>query len=65
MSMVRRVVRTVVNLPTLRSLLPSLAAADRRIADVVLAHPETIIFLSISELAEQTGTAKSTIVRAR
>jgi DNA-binding MurR/RpiR family transcriptional regulator len=50
-------------LPRLRVLLPSLAAADRRIADVVLANPETVIFLSISELAELTETAKSTIVR--
>jgi DNA-binding MurR/RpiR family transcriptional regulator len=50
-------------LARLRSLLPSLAAADRRIADVVLASPETVIFLSISELAEQTETAKSTVVR--
>jgi RpiR family carbohydrate utilization transcriptional regulator len=50
-------------LARLRSLLPSLAAADRRIAEVVLAAPETVIFLSISELAEQTATAKSTVVR--
>ncbi len=50
-------------LAKLRALLPALAAADKRIADVVLAQPETVIFLSISELAEQTGTAKSTIVR--
>jgi DNA-binding MurR/RpiR family transcriptional regulator len=50
-------------LPKLRSLLPALAAADRRIADVVLTNPEAVIFLSISELAEQTETAKSTIVR--
>jgi DNA-binding MurR/RpiR family transcriptional regulator len=47
----------------LRALLPSLGAADRRIAEVVLASPETVIFLSISELAEQTETGKSTIVR--
>jgi len=50
-------------LARLRSLLPSLAAADRRIAEIVLANPEAVIFLSISELAEQTGTAKSTVVR--
>ena len=46
-------------LARLRSLLPSLAAADRRIAEIVLANPEAVIFLSISELAEQTGTVLS------
>jgi DNA-binding MurR/RpiR family transcriptional regulator len=50
-------------LARLRSVVPSLGAAERRIAEVVLASPETVIFLSISELAEQTGTAKSTVVR--
>jgi DNA-binding MurR/RpiR family transcriptional regulator len=50
-------------LARLRALLPSLGSADRRIAEVVLASPETVIFLSISELAEQSETAKSTIVR--
>jgi DNA-binding MurR/RpiR family transcriptional regulator len=50
-------------LPKLRSLLPSFAAADRRVADIVLANPEAVIYLSISELAEESETAKSTIVR--
>ncbi|MDW5596655.1 MurR/RpiR family transcriptional regulator [Conexibacter stalactiti] len=50
-------------LPHLRARLPALGASDRKVAEVVLAQPGTVVFWSVSELADAAGTAKSSVVR--
>ncbi len=41
----------------------SLRAAEQRVADFILAHPEDLIHLTVTELAERTQTSESTVVR--
>ncbi len=41
----------------------SLRAAEQRVADFVLAHPDELIYLTVTELAERTNTSESTVVR--
>jgi RpiR family carbohydrate utilization transcriptional regulator len=41
----------------------SLRAAEQRVADFVLRHPEELIYLTVTELAERTETSESTVVR--
>lgn len=50
-------------LPHLRARLPALGASDRKVAEIVLAQPGTVVFWSVSELADAAGTAKSSVVR--
>lgn len=50
-------------LPHLRARLPSLGPSDRKVADTVLAQPGAVVFWSVAELADASGTAKSTVVR--
>ena len=40
-----------------------LRAAEQRVADFVLAHPEELIYLTVTELADRTHTSESTVVR--
>lgn len=47
----------------LRSIYPSLTAAEQRAAGYILENPREIIHLSITELAEETQTAEATIFR--
>ncbi|KYH33107.1 MurR/RpiR family transcriptional regulator [Neomoorella mulderi] len=47
----------------LRSIYPSLTAAEQRAATYILENPGEIIHLSITELAEQAQTAEATIFR--
>lgn len=47
----------------LRSLLPSLTPKLAIVADEILADPAMVVRLSVSELAQRTGTSMSTIVR--
>lgn len=42
---------------------PSLRAAEQRVADFILKHPEELIHLTVTELAEKTQTSESTVVR--
>lgn len=46
-----------------RTLIPSLTPAERRVAEAVLENPARIVSMSISELAEACGTSGATIVR--
>ena len=41
----------------------SLRTAEQRVADFILKHPEELIYLTVTELAEQTETSESTVVR--
>lgn len=50
-------------LPHLRAALPSLGASDRKVAEAVLRQPGAVVFWSVSELAAEAGTAKSSVVR--
>ena len=47
----------------LRSLLPSLTPKLAVVAEEILADPAVVVRLSVSDLAQRTGTSMSTIVR--
>jgi RpiR family carbohydrate utilization transcriptional regulator len=48
---------------TIRGLLPSLTAGEKKIGDYVLRYPEEVVKLSITELAEACGVSDATIFR--
>lgn len=50
-------------LAQIEAVRPQLGAAMRRVADFVLEHPEQVIHLSVTEVAEQAGTSEATVVR--
>ena len=41
----------------------TLRAAEQRVADFILKHPDELIYLTVTELAERTNTSESTVVR--
>jgi DNA-binding MurR/RpiR family transcriptional regulator len=47
----------------LQGAYSSLRAAEQRVADFILAHPDELIYLTVTELAERTRTSESTVVR--
>lgn len=47
----------------IESAYGSLRAAEQRVADFILAHPDELIYLTVTELAERTNTSESTVVR--
>jgi DNA-binding MurR/RpiR family transcriptional regulator len=47
----------------IRSLLPGLAKAEQRVAQVVLGDPESVARRSITEVADQAGTSETTVTR--
>jgi RpiR family carbohydrate utilization transcriptional regulator len=50
-------------LARLGTLAPSLRESERKIADYILAHPDEIIYLSVTELADRTDTSEATVIR--
>ncbi|MBI3971971.1 MAG: MurR/RpiR family transcriptional regulator [Chloroflexi bacterium] len=50
-------------LARLGSLVPSLRESERKIAEYVLAHAGEVVYLSITELADRTGTSEATVIR--
>ena len=48
---------------TIHSLLPSLAPAARRVAEVIVADPGVVLGLTISELAAMCDTSEPSVVR--
>jgi DNA-binding MurR/RpiR family transcriptional regulator len=48
---------------TIRSILPSLPPAERRVAERVLTHPGEVLFLSIGAIAQEAATSEATVVR--
>ncbi|GAA4837011.1 MurR/RpiR family transcriptional regulator [Saccharopolyspora rosea] len=47
----------------IRSLLPGLARAEQRVANIVLSDPAAIARRSITEVAEAAGTSETTVTR--
>lgn len=47
----------------IRSLLPGLARAEQRVANIVLADPASISRRSITDVAEAAGTSETTVTR--
>lgn len=47
----------------IRGLLPSLSEQEQRVGSYVLSHPEQVVSLSITQLAEATGVSDTTIFR--
>ncbi len=47
----------------LGELLPTLRQAEARLAEYLRAHPHDVIQLSISDLADRSGTSEATVVR--
>jgi DNA-binding MurR/RpiR family transcriptional regulator len=47
----------------LQGAYSSLRAAEQRVADFILRHPDELIYLTVTELAERTKTSESTVVR--
>lgn len=47
----------------IRSLLPGLARAEQRVANIVLADPASIARRSITDVAEAAGTSETTVTR--
>ncbi|MFN2460572.1 MAG: MurR/RpiR family transcriptional regulator [Candidatus Velthaea sp.] len=41
----------------------TLRTAEQRVADFILRHPDDLIYLTVTELAERTNTSESTVVR--
>ena len=50
-------------LARLEALTPSLRESERKIADYVLVHATELVYLSITELADRTGTSEATVIR--
>ncbi len=50
-------------LPRIRSLLPSFTKAERRLADTVLADPESAVFSSVTALADAAQVGEATVLR--
>jgi DNA-binding MurR/RpiR family transcriptional regulator len=47
----------------LECLLPSLRESERKIAEYVLGNASEVVYLSITELADRTGTSEATVIR--
>lgn len=47
----------------LRGLISSLHKAEQKVAEYILEHPEDVIYLPITELAERSGVSETTVVR--
>src|SRR4030081_4162216 len=47
----------------LQGAYSSLRAAEQRVAYFILKHPDELIYLTVTELAERTHTSESTVVR--
>jgi DNA-binding MurR/RpiR family transcriptional regulator len=50
-------------LASVRALIGSLPPGDRKVATVILEHPEDVIHMTVAELATRADTAESTAVR--
>jgi DNA-binding MurR/RpiR family transcriptional regulator len=55
--------RNLTTLLKLQGLYPSLRAAEQRAASYITAHPDEVVYLSVTELAERSNTSEATVVR--
>lgn len=46
----------------IQSLLPSMGPAAQRIAEFVIEHPDEVVHMSVSEVAERTGSSEGSVV---
>jgi len=51
------------SLARIRSRLPSLAAAEQRVAQWVLQHPEDVVRMSMAQVARECGVSDTTVLR--
>ena len=49
-------------LARLRTLRPTLGPAVQRIADFIVEHPQEVVHMSVSEVAERTGASEGSVV---
>ncbi|OQB24376.1 MAG: putative HTH-type transcriptional regulator YbbH [Firmicutes bacterium ADurb.Bin182] len=47
----------------MKALRPSLSRAEQQVVDYIIGHPETVIYLSVAGLAENSGVSDATVVR--
>lgn len=52
-----------ITLVKIQSMYDTLGEAEKRIADYILKHEKDIVYLTITEVAEQTKTSEATVVR--
>ena len=50
-------------LARLRGILPSLHSAERKVADYVLSHAETLLSQAVNEVATGAGASEATVIR--
>ena len=48
----------------LQTLKPSLSRSEKKVIEYILEHPEEVIYLSVSGLAEKSGVSDATVVRS-
>ena len=48
----------------MKALHNTLGSAEKKVVDYMISHPEEVIYLSVSGLAEKSGTSDATVVRA-
>lgn len=48
----------------MRALKSALSRSEQQVVDYIIAHPETVIYLSVAGLADNSGVSDSTVVRA-
>jgi RpiR family transcriptional regulator, carbohydrate utilization regulator len=58
------VVQTPALVLKMQSLFKKLNKAEQKVIGYVVGHPEEVIYLSVSELAEKSGSSEATVVRA-
>lgn len=56
--------KSVAMLLKIEAKKPSLSKSEGRVCDYIIQHPEEIIYLSVSELAERSGVSDATVIRA-
>ena len=56
--------KTTAMLLKIESKKSTLSKAERLVCDYIIQHPDEIIYLSVSELAERSGVSDATVIRA-
>lgn len=48
----------------MQELFPSLSRSEKQVISYIIAHPEEVVYLSVSGLAEKSGVSDATVIRA-
>lgn len=51
------------SLLTIRSLYPSMHESEKKIADFILQQPDTVVHMTVAQIADNTGVAESSVIR--